>query len=162
MTVLHRFSPTFYAILRIMSGFLFMCHGAQKLFGALGGDVQTGDPWGLSAGIIEFVGGLLIMLGLFTGPAAFISSGEMAVAYFKVHAKNGRCPSRTTGSLPPYIVFCFFTSLQKARAPWRSIGSSAAGASCRSFHVSGGPSGANDFNPAGDRPVRANIEGPRS
>jgi len=90
-----------------MSGFLFMCHGAQKLFGALGGDVQTGDPWGLSAGIIEFVGGLLIMLGLFTGPAAFISSGEMAVAYFKVHAKNGALPIQNHGELAALYCFLF-------------------------------------------------------
>jgi putative oxidoreductase len=107
MTVLHRFSPTFYAILRIVSGFLFMCHGAQKLFGALGGDVRTGDPWGLSAGIIEFVGGLLIMLGLFTGPAAFISSGEMAVAYFKAHAKNGALPIQNHGELAALYCFLF-------------------------------------------------------
>ena len=107
MTVLHRFSPTFYAILRIVSGFLFMCHGAQKLFGAFGGHVQTGDPWGLSAGIIEFVGGLLIMSGLFTGPAAFISSGEMAVAYFKAHAKNGGLPIQNHGELAALYCFLF-------------------------------------------------------
>jgi putative oxidoreductase len=106
MTVLHRFSPTFYAILRIVSGFLFMCHGAQKLFGAFGGHVQT-DPWGLSAGIIELVGGLLIMLGLFTGPAAFISSGEMAVAYFKAHAKNGALPIQNHGELAALYCFLF-------------------------------------------------------
>jgi putative oxidoreductase len=104
MTVLHRFSPTFYAILRIVSGFMFACHGAQKLFGVLGGHVQT-DPWGMSAGIIEFAGGLLILLGLFTGPAAFISSGEMAVAYFKAHAKGGALPIQNHGELA--VLYCF-------------------------------------------------------
>jgi putative oxidoreductase len=106
MTVLHRFSPIFYAMLRIVSGLLFACHGAQKLFGAFGGHVQT-DAWGLSGGIIEFVGGLLIMLGLFTGPAAFVCSGEMAVAYFKVHAKNGTLPIENRGELAALYCFVF-------------------------------------------------------
>ncbi len=106
MTVLHRFSPMFYTWLRIVSGFMFTCHGAGKLFGAFGGHV-AGDAWGWSAGIIEFVAGLMIMFGLFTGPAAFVSSGEMAVAYFKAHAKNGALPIQNHGELAALYCFLF-------------------------------------------------------
>jgi putative oxidoreductase len=118
MTVLHRFSPTFYAILRIASGALFACHGAQKLFGVLGGHVMTGDPWGLGAGIIEFVGGILIMLGLFTGPAAFVASGEMAVAYFKVHAPGGFWPIENHGELAALYCFLFLYIASQGSGLW--------------------------------------------
>ena len=73
-------------ISRIAIGFLFWVHGAQKLFGWFGGFGEAGTAELMSrfgaAGLIEFFGGLLIMLGLFTVPAAFIASGQMAVAYF--------------------------------------------------------------------------------
>ncbi len=93
-----------YAALRIVAGFLFACHGAQKLFGALGGERQT-DPLMMTAGIIEFFGGLMIMLGLWAGPAAFISSGEMAVAYFMVHAPQGLWPIQNHGELAALYAF---------------------------------------------------------
>src|SRR5262252_6414448 len=95
-----------YAVLRIISGFLFACHGAQKLFGAFGGERATsGLP--LIAGPIEFVGGLLIAVGLWAGIAAFISSGEMAVAYFKFHFPNGPLPILNHGELPALYSFLF-------------------------------------------------------
>ncbi len=76
--VLGRFSPQLYALMRIVVGLLFACHGAQKLFGVLGGQqVPLTSKFGL-AGIIEFVGGLMIAIGFLTGTAAFIASGEMA------------------------------------------------------------------------------------
>ena len=77
------YSSYIYAVMRIVAGLVFACHGAQKLFGLLGGVDRQGASapllslFGL-AGIIEFVGGLLIMVGLMTGYAAFIASGEMA------------------------------------------------------------------------------------
>ncbi len=79
--------------LRIVAGFLFTLHGAQKLFGALGGNQVENlmSRMGI-AGILEFVGGLLIMAGLFTRPAAFLVAGQMAVAYFWVHAPQGFWP----------------------------------------------------------------------
>lgn len=79
--------------LRIVAGFLFTLHGAQKLFGVLGGS-QVGDLMSRMgiAGILEFFGGLLIMVGLFTRPAAFLVAGQMAVAYFWVHAPQGFWP----------------------------------------------------------------------
>jgi len=73
------------SLLRIIVGFTFACHGAQKLFGLFGGMHGATAPmfslfW--FAGVIEFFGGLLIFLGLFTRPVAFLVCGEMAVAYF--------------------------------------------------------------------------------
>jgi putative oxidoreductase len=80
-------------ISRIAIGFLFWVHGAQKLFGWFGGFGEAGTAELMSrfgaAGLIEFFGGLLIMIGLFTVPAAFIASGEMAVAYFWMHVPRG-------------------------------------------------------------------------
>lgn len=94
-----------YAAFRIVTGALFACHGAQKLFGVLGGTKETGDPEGLIAGIVEFGGGLLVALGLFTVVAAFFASGEMAVAYFKAHAARGFWPIANHGELA--VLYCF-------------------------------------------------------
>jgi putative oxidoreductase len=91
--------------MRLVAGGLFACHGAQKLFGLLGGKAVTGTPKMLAAGIIELGGGALIALGLFTVVAAFIASGEMAVAYFTVHAKAGFWPIMNGGELA--VLYCF-------------------------------------------------------
>src|SRR5215207_4260886 len=84
------FTRIAHAILRIVTGLLFAQHGAQKLFGLLGGMGPNGGTAEVGtlmwvAGNLEFFGGILIALGLFTRPVAFLLSGEMAVAYFKVH-----------------------------------------------------------------------------
>ena len=80
-------------------------HGAQKLFGVIGGQkVPLASLFGF-AGLIELVGGLLIAIGLLTSWAAFIASGEMAVAYFMVHAKDGFWPVLNKGELA--VVYCF-------------------------------------------------------
>jgi putative oxidoreductase len=102
---LGRHAERAYALLRIVAGLLFACHGAQKLFGALGGTAMTSNPMMLVGGIIEFGGGLLIAIGLFTSWAAFLASGEMAVAYFMVHAKGGFWPIINKGELA--VVYCF-------------------------------------------------------
>lgn len=83
---LGRYSEIFYALLRIVAGWCFLLHGSAKLFGWPGGGepVEIASKMGL-AGIIELVGGALILLGLFASVAAFIASGEMAVAYWTVH-----------------------------------------------------------------------------
>ncbi len=92
-------------VLRIVAGFLFFQHGAQKLFGWFGGQtVELASIYGL-AGIIEVVGGALIALGLFTRIVAFIASGEMAVAYFMAHLPNGLWPIENGGE--PAVLFCF-------------------------------------------------------
>jgi putative oxidoreductase len=102
---LGRHAERIYAILRVITGILFACHGAQKLFGALGGTAMTSNPMMLVGGIIEFGGGLLIAIGLFTSWAAFLASGEMAVAYFMVHAKGGFWPIINKGELA--VAYCF-------------------------------------------------------
>jgi len=102
---LTRYTEAAFALMRIVAGLLFACHGAQKLFGVLGGQAMTASGLILSAGIIEFVGGLLIALGLLTRVAAFFASGEMAVAYFKAHAPHGFWPIENKGE--PAVVYCF-------------------------------------------------------
>ena len=101
---LGKYSNFFYALLRIVAGVLFACHGAQKLFGVLGGTKQT-DTLMQAAGVIEFVGGILIAAGLFTSIVAFNAAGEMAVAYFKQHASGGVWPIVNRGELA--VLYCF-------------------------------------------------------
>jgi putative oxidoreductase len=108
--VLGQFSPYLYAVLRIVAGALFACHGAQKLFGVLGGVDEAGGTVPLFsmmglAGLIEFFGGLLIAVGLLTSYAAFIASGEMAAAYFMAHFPRGFWPIQNNGELA--VLFCF-------------------------------------------------------
>jgi len=102
-----------YALLRFVTGILFACHGAQKLFGAFGMPAMTSNPMMLVAGIIEFGGGLLIAIGLFASWAAFLASGQMAVAYFTVHAKGGFWPILNKGELA--VVYCFLFLYVAAR-----------------------------------------------
>jgi len=102
---LSRYSEYIYSITRIVAGALFAMHGAQKLFGVLGGQAQTGNTMMLTAGIIEFVGGLFIALGVWAGYAGFIASGEMAVAYFISHASKGGTPLENRGELA--VIYCF-------------------------------------------------------
>jgi putative oxidoreductase len=90
--------------MRIIVGLLFASHGAQKLFGMFGGKGNAAGTM-LFAGIIELAGGLLIALGLLTRPAAFVSSGLMAVAYFMAHAGSGWHPVMNKGELA--VVYCF-------------------------------------------------------
>lgn len=100
-----RYAPQVYALFRIVAGFLFVFHGLQKLMGMFGGTVMpTGSlPW--VAGVIELVGGILIMIGLLTRVAAFIASGEMAAAYFMVHQPKGTWPIENAGELA--VLYCF-------------------------------------------------------
>jgi putative oxidoreductase len=104
-------APYVYALMRIIVGLLFACHGAQKLFGVLGGfggqPGMTAPLFSLMglAGLIEFVGGLLIAFGVLASYAAFIASGEMAVAYFMQHFPRGFWPIQNGGELA--VVYCF-------------------------------------------------------
>jgi putative oxidoreductase len=103
--VLAPVAPHVYAILRIVVGFLFLCHGAQKLFGWFGGQpVAHPSLLGL-AGILEVVLGFLIAIGFLTSYAAFIASGEMAVAYFKSHHPRAFWPIENQGEVA--VLFCF-------------------------------------------------------
>ena len=100
------YSPYLYALLRIVAGLAFAQHGAQKLFGALGAKQAAPliSQYGL-AGVIEFVGGLMIALGLFTSPVAFLASGQMAWAYFQAHVPRGFWPIMNGGELA--MLYCF-------------------------------------------------------
>jgi putative oxidoreductase len=102
---LSRHAERIYAVFRLVVGILYACHGAQKLFGAFGSPAMTSNPMMLAAGIIEFVGGLLIAVGFLTSWAAFIASGQMAAAYFMAHAKGGFWPIVNKGELA--VVYCF-------------------------------------------------------
>ena len=108
--MLSGWTPRLLSILRIVVGFLFVVHGTQKLFGfpapMPGGPVET---WSLAhfAGLIEAIGGALMILGLMTRPVAFILSGEMAVAYFKAHAANSFWPMLNHGELAALYCFTF-------------------------------------------------------
>lgn len=100
-----RTSPFLLSILRIITGFLFMQHGAQKLFGLLGGSqVPLLSLMGL-AGTLEFFGGALVLIGLATRPVAFILSGEMAFAYFMAHSHGSFWPILNHGDTA--VLFCF-------------------------------------------------------
>jgi putative oxidoreductase len=107
--VIGRFSSQAFTLLRIVSGLLFICHGTQKLLGwppMQGGGGGSLPPLMIVAGIIELVGGLMIAIGLLVGFAAFIASGEMAVAYFMGHAaRGGPIPLVNKGELA--VVYCF-------------------------------------------------------
>ena len=108
--ILGAFAQHTYAILRIVSGFLFMCHGMQKLFNfpaAQGAPPPDGiSPLMAVAGGIELVGGFLIMIGLFAGFAAFVSSGLMAFAYFMAHFSiQAFLPIQNKGELA--VIYCF-------------------------------------------------------
>ncbi len=95
-----------YALLRIVVGFLFLWHGAQKLFGIpspMPGGVPTFITYG--AGPIELIGGTLVMLGLFTRWSAFIVSGQMAVAYWIGHGTKALLPIQNNGELA--VLYCF-------------------------------------------------------
>jgi putative oxidoreductase len=100
-------APRLLSVLRIVTGLLFLDHGTQKLFSF---PMRTGDAPALLSlvgvqGCIEVVGGVLIILGLFTRPVAFILSGNMAVAYFMAHAPRNFFPALNGGDAA--ILYCF-------------------------------------------------------
>ena len=106
-----KYAPYLYVLLRLVAGLLFACHGAQKLFGVFGGvgghpgaTVPLFSLMGL-AGCIELIGGLLIALGVLTSFAAFVTSGEMAFAYFTQHFPRGFWPIQNGGELA--VPYCF-------------------------------------------------------
>jgi putative oxidoreductase len=101
--------PRVLSILRIVTAFMFMQHGGQKLFGFPAPQRYEFDLFTLSgvAGVLEIVGGFLILIGLFTRPVAFILSGQMAVAYFIAHAPQAFWPLLNNGELAALFSFIF-------------------------------------------------------
>ncbi len=106
MNALRRYQAETYALLRMVTGFLFLWHGMEKLFGfpeAMPSGAPAFVTW--VAGPIELVGGALVMLGLFTRPAAFLASGLMAFAYWMAHGTRALLPIVNEGE--PAVVYCF-------------------------------------------------------
>jgi putative oxidoreductase len=90
-----------------MTGFLFIPHGAQKLFGVLGGNTAELMTLRGLAGVLEFYGGILILFGIFTRPVAFVLSGQMAVAYGLAHGRSAFLPIENGGELAVFYCFVF-------------------------------------------------------
>ena len=113
-----RYAPQVYALMRVVFGFLFIFHGLQKIFGIFGG--RTAELLSLRglAGVIELVAGALIMIGWFTRPAAFIASGEMAVAYFLSHYPAGFWPIQNRGELAALYCFAFLYIAARGAGPF--------------------------------------------
>ncbi|WP_372021900.1 DoxX family protein (plasmid) [Tistrella mobilis] len=105
--LLKPFQPQAYALLRIVTGFLFLWHGTQKLFGLPPAGYALPDWIVYIAGPIELVGGALVMIGLFTTPAAFLCSGMAAAAYWVGHANGGLLPIVNKGELAALYAFVF-------------------------------------------------------
>jgi putative oxidoreductase len=133
METLNRLQPYLLSVLRIMVGLLFMQHGLVKLFGfptGAGFPAFLSLPW--FQGCIEMIGGGLIVVGLFTRYAAFITSGEMAIAYFMVHNPKSFFPYVNGGNLAVLYCFVFFYLVFAGPGPisldallWKKKGSSA-------------------------------------
>ena len=116
-----RWSPRLLSVLRIVAAFDFIAHGTQKLFGLPGAGQHP--PFQLltlfgTAGILETFGGLLLLFGLFTRPVAFLLSGEMAVAYFRMHAKAGFWPILNHGELATLYCFVWLYVAATGGGPW--------------------------------------------
>jgi putative oxidoreductase len=94
-------------LLRVMSGFFLLQHGLQKLFGLLGRDAVTLLSPSGAAGVLEFTGGIALIVGLATQPVAFILSGLLAFAYFLGHASGGFWPIQNGGELAALFSFVF-------------------------------------------------------
>ncbi len=106
-----------YNLMRLLFGLLFAFHGAQKLFGAFGGNqAKNGLMW--AAGAIEFFGGLAIALGFLTSLAALICSAQMLVAYFYAHFPQGWVPIQNRGELALVYLVGFFFIMTRGGGSW--------------------------------------------
>lgn len=117
---LNALSPHVLSLLRFVSGLLFMMHGTQKLFGwpaRSNAGPELMSQMGIG-GMIEIVGGVLIMIGLFTRPVAFICSGMMAVAYFQFHMPGNLYPILNRGETSILFCFVFFYLIFAGPGPW--------------------------------------------
>jgi putative oxidoreductase len=111
-----------YALLRIVAGFLFLCHGMQKMFGILGGTEPEFGTQMWIGGFLELVCGLAICVGFLTSIAAFVASGMMAVAYFQFHWKfqsdENFLPLVNQGELAVLYCFLFLYVATRGSGPW--------------------------------------------
>ena len=116
---LERFESTFYVIFRVLVGFMFFAHGAQKIFGWYGAKsaMPLASLMGV-AGSVEVVTGILIFFGLWTRLAAFFAAGQMVVAYIMVHAGGGWNPLVNKGELALLYLVAFLLLLIHGNGPW--------------------------------------------
>jgi putative oxidoreductase len=120
----NRFVGPVWSLFRIVLGLLFTLHGTTTVLGLFGGSYETGKAlevglWpGWWAGLIQLVCGVLVMVGLFTRPAAVLSSGSMAYAYFVVHQPQGLLPVQNGGVAPALYAWAFLTVAVLGAGPW--------------------------------------------
>lgn len=116
-------APRLRSVLRIVAAFVFIQYGTAKLFAFPGAIMPDGGTAPLAslagvAGLLETVGGAFLLLGLFTGPVAFLLSGEMAVAYFYGHAPLGFWPVLNQGAPAVFYAFLFLYLSTAGPGPW--------------------------------------------
>jgi putative oxidoreductase len=119
--ILAPYEPYLRSLFRIMAAFTFSLHGWQKwfgMFGALNGFKPPVTSMLGIAGVLETIGGALLLLGLFTRPVAFLLAGEMAVGYFRTHAPRGFWPIANGGELAVFYCFCFLWLSAAGPGPW--------------------------------------------
>lgn len=118
--LVNTWSPRILGILRIVTAFLFMQHGGQKVLGFPAPQRSEFDLFSLSgvAGVLELFGGLLVLIGLFTRPVAFVLSGLMAFAYFLAHAPQGFWPILNRGELAAMYCFVFLYLFVAGGGDW--------------------------------------------
>ena len=119
-SLIANWTPRLLSVLRIVAAFMFMMHGMQKWFGFPAPFPFPITLWSLPgiAGVMEIVGGILLLLGLFTRPVAFLLSGEMAFAYFIAHAPKGFWPIVNQGELAALYCFLFLYLAAAGGGPW--------------------------------------------
>lgn len=120
MTFLRPYSEMILSVLRIMSGLLVLQHGTAKYLNIPTGPMNNASPSTMSGagGVIELIAGVLVVIGLFTRPAAFILSGMTAVAYFYSHAPRGFYPILNAGELAALYCFVFLYLSAAGGGPW--------------------------------------------
>ena len=120
----NRFAGPVWSLFRIVVGILFISHGLSSVFGLLGGNRGTGEAipvgtWpGWYAAVIQLVCGGLVLIGLFTRPAAVLASGSMAYAYFVVHQQNGLMPIQNGGVTVALYAWSFLAIAVVGAGPW--------------------------------------------
>ena len=127
LSSLATYEPQIYAALRIVTGFLFLWHGAEKLL-AIPSPPPPAPAFVLyTAGPIELIGGILVMIGWLTRPAAFLCSGLMAAAYWMAHGFQALLPVQNQGELAALYCFVFLFIAARGGGIWSVDGSRAAG-----------------------------------
>src|SRR6202045_5329207 len=118
MNSLNRFADPFYCIMRLVVGLMFACHGLDKIFGTFTPKAEALPTLMMVGGCVEIICGFLVAFGLLTRIAAFVASGEMAVAFFMVHAPRGLIPYVNKGELAVVYCFVFFYIFLRGPGSW--------------------------------------------